>query len=107
MAILPHLDEFAEKFGLSHDQKVIIAITQWSTLAYGAIVLAWLIWNVWTILIKNRKYQVLSLTTFYVVAGTLILFRMENAVWIWQNIDQARLLTSLFPIVSKFSIGIN
>ena len=81
MAILPGLDEMVAEYGFTDSDKRCIAASQYVISIFFMIVLAWLSYNIWTILIKQRKYRVLPLLTFYIVATLLVLNRLYSSIW--------------------------
>ena len=107
MALLPGLDRAAEYEGLSEDEKKWIAACQYLVILIEVGVLGWLIYNVWNIVYKQGKYKVPSILTFYILAAMLILFRLENEIWLWCNVYEYYWITEMFPIALKFSIGFN
>ena len=72
------------------------------------LVLVWLIYNIWTILIKRRKYRVLPLLTFYIVATLLVLNRLYLSIWYFTaSLECKPLLAFLGSLTSKFCLGLD
>ena len=47
---------------------------------FAILLLAWLLWHVWKILYKQRKFKVLPLTTFYTLAIANVVAHMYLAI---------------------------
>ena len=105
--MLPGLDELATKYGYSQVQIRVIAANLYFILLIGLLVLLWLMRNIWTILVKQGKFKVLPLLTFYIVATTLILIRIVFSLWNFQTLDNWNVFFMLSPQSLKFVIGIN
>ena len=76
MAILPMSDELVEAGYYTKEQMRWIAFVQYSMIALCLATLAWLMYNAWKILVKQKKCKVLPLANFYALAFALILFRI-------------------------------
>ena len=88
MGATPYLDELSEwmqqhGYSLTDSEKAMIATCQYMVTLLILLSLFWLLRNAWVILIKNRKYTVLPLLTFYVLAFLLIVFRIYTEFWLW------------------------
>ena len=81
MAILPWHDKMVEDGSYTEEEMLWISITKYSMIVLCLATLAWLLYNAWTILIKQGKYDVLPLTNFYALALLLILFRIVYQIF--------------------------
>ena len=83
MGATPYLDKLSDWMPLTDSEKAMIATCQYMVTLLILLSLFWLLRNAWVILIKNRKYTVLPLLTFYVLAFLLIVFRIYTEFWLW------------------------
>ena len=92
MAIIPYLDKLAEDENFTGTQKRTIAACQYIVATCTVLVLFWLARNIWTILVKKRKYKVLPLFIFYALGTILIMFRLYTELWLWDIAYKSPLL---------------
>ena len=63
------------------DQIRKLAICQYVELILCLLVLGWIFLNSWRFLYRQGKYKILPLVTFYILAFSLVLFRIYDAIW--------------------------
>lgn len=74
-------DQLIDDGKLTEDQIMILAICQYVMTSLCLIVLCWLLYNTFTILVKQKKYKVLPLLNFYVLAIPMMLCRTYDMIW--------------------------
>ena len=75
MAIFPYYDVADQYWNYTENQVKWLAAIQYLMIALNLGTLTWLIINAVTILIKQRKYNVLPLVNFYCLTAMLVVFR--------------------------------
>ena len=63
--------------------------------------------NIWTILVKQGKYRVLPLLTFYILTTCMILVRIYSTIWLWKIKVKSSCVFLLFPSTLKFGLGLD
>ena len=106
MAIFPGADQGLVKKNYTDEQILGIAICQWIMIALCLAALSWLVYNIVTILVKQKKYKVLPLLNFYILATFLIVFRIAFQVWWWVWTVKRWIFFFLLGQTLKFVIGI-
>mmetsp|Transcript_25144 Transcript_25144/g.31544 ORF Transcript_25144/g.31544 Transcript_25144/m.31544 type:complete len:98 (+) Transcript_25144:8-301(+) len=81
MAILPGHDELAAAGTYSEKQLLWISLSQGILILLTILSLLWLCMNVYKILYRQRKWKVLPLVNFYVLAALLILIDLTKVYW--------------------------
>ena len=64
----PHMDSFCQAANLDDREQFWIEFSITVNFPLAIFLLAWLLWHVWKILYKQRRFKVLPLTTFYTLA---------------------------------------
>lgn len=68
MPWLPRVDDLTQAMGYSYMQQKLLVACVLLSLPFGLCLMFWLFYNSWKILIKQGRYRVLPLTTFYILA---------------------------------------
>ena len=76
MAIFPYYQIMEDTNCYSKAEITRLAVAQYLMVAMCLATLAWLLHNVVTILVRQKKYKVLPLLNFYIIAGSLLIFRI-------------------------------
>ena len=74
------MGDFCDSAGIPDNEKFWIEFSITINFPYAIFLLAWLLWHVWKILYKQRKFKVLPLTTFYILAIANVVAHMYLAV---------------------------
>lgn len=85
----------------------MIAVCQYIELLISLFVLGWLLSNFWKILIKQEKYKVLPLVTFYALAIPLLIIRIYIAIYFFVYITDHQMLPFLLPCTLAFLMAID
>ena len=86
MAIFPKQDEVVDHSDLTESWMRWFNFFQCLMIIFALATLVWIVYNAWNILIKQKKYAVLPLTNFYVLATLLVLFRIVFQIVIFPAI---------------------
>ena len=76
MGLFPYYDYLLNEGVFTKEQLRWIAVTQYLMIATCVATLAWICYNIVTILYRQRKHRVIPLVNFYALATMLVLFRM-------------------------------
>ena len=109
MAVLPYHDELigSDAPPFTQAQLQWLAACQYLT-AIGALVVAsGLVYNVWKFLIRQARYKVLPLVTFYVLALLLMSERVYFAIWFFAlTYKKNSVLWQTLPLTIKAMIAV-
>lgn len=81
MAILPYHDKLLDQGTYTESQLAWIAFCQYLETAIVIAVSIFYSINVWCILLKQKKFEVVPLMVFYILALPLICLRFYYAIW--------------------------
>ena len=105
MAIFVWSDEMIDT-GYYNDKEVeVLVCIVYVMLAMGFVTLGWLLYNAVTILWKQKKYKVLPLVNFYLLALLLVLFRILFQFLLWPTIYYQWITSFLMAQTLKFVMG--
>ena len=76
----PLMDQFCKGAGLDDREQFWIEFSITLNFPLAIFLLAWLLWHVWKILYKQRRFKVLPLTTFYTLAIANVVAHMYLAI---------------------------
>ena len=105
MAILPGHDETIADGTFSASQMRLFAVFQLIELILCLAVLYWLLHNAWVILYRQKKFNVLPLSTFYVLAFMIVVLRIYDAIWNFESDLHPEVFTFLMPMTLEFLLG--
>ena len=71
------------------------------------VVLYWVLHNTYTIIIKQKKYKVAPLLTFYIVTTMMILMYIYFEIYLWKITKKQNVFFIIMPIVLKFGLGLD
>ena len=92
MAILPGYDNPYLSMILSEEQlKWTAAFQYMSAILIIATTIFWII-NFYRIIITAKKYRVLPLLTFYILALPLLVFRFYDVIWFFPVLIESQLV---------------
>ena len=107
MAILPYHHWLVEvKKVYSKSEMRWIASCQWLMIALSLFTLAWLVYNIVMILVKQRKCKVLPLVNFYVLSVILVVTRIVFLIYFFPASMHCWILAQLMPETIKLLLGI-
>ena len=107
MFILPRHYDIFRNGTFTSQQLVWIAVAQYFMLIVSLVTLSWIFINIWRILIKQRKYKVLPLMSFYTAAVLNVIFRFFYTIWFFSIEDGNLTIFFMEIIMTKFMIGID
>ena len=101
--ILPNLS--CDWFDVSTTKYVIYAIEHYILIGLYTFLLGLAVFNIWTILIKQRRYKTWPLTFFYVFAFLAIFFRL---IWLFIEYIESFVVDDISDcyLSSKLSVGL-
>ena len=101
--ILPNLS--CDWFEVSKTKVVIYAIEHYILIGLYIFLLGLAVFNIWTILIKQRRYKTWPLLFFYVFAFMAILFRL---IWLFIEYIESIVVEDVADcyLTSKLSVGL-
>ena len=79
-----------------NSSNVWIAVYQCLMILLTTPVLFWLVYNLWTILVKQQKWKVIPLSTFYSLAITLVLVDIWKMVFFFKLLDDYSVVLLLY-----------
>ena len=105
--ILPGFERGSfEEYGWSDAQFVTYVVCFYMLIGLYMFLLVLAIVNIWTILIKQRRYKTLPLLAFYIFAVLSIAFRLTELIMISGNNNViTHFLNDLF-LITKLSVGL-
>ena len=107
MAILPGYDYQIFELFFDKEQTIWLAVSQYVIAALIVTALAFWVVNFVKIIVKQGKYKVLPLSTFYALALPLLILRFYLDIWFFTS-NLNPMFTIIFaPPTMKFLIAVN
>ena len=107
MAILPGYDNWLFEYSFSKEQTIWLAVSQYVLAALIVTALAFWVVNFVKIIVKQGKYKVLPLSTFYALALPLLILRFYLDIWFFPAGFRPIFSVILAPPTLKFLIAVN
>ena len=108
MSILPLHDRLLDQGIFSKQELAWIAAAQYFMIIISFLTFSWIVVNVWRILIKQRKYKVLPLLSFYTAAALNVILRLVSSIWFFNTVEDHQMTILVMDILAtKFMIGID
>lgn len=109
MAVLPghDRDDYKAVLGLTDSQFVTITVLQYLAALLSITTVAFLIKNFWTIMIRQKRHNVMPVLAFYITSLPLAILRTYFAIWYVPVIAKAQITPFLLPLTLKFLLGID
>ena len=89
------------------DDHTWIAVYQCIVVAAMLAVLGWLAYNFWTILVQQRKWRVIPLSTFYSLAALLVIFDMFKVTYYFTWTVNYEVVFFLYGQTLKFLLTVD
>ena len=106
MAFLPGHDELIEEGYFTSDQLKWIAAYQYILMVLTLAMIVWLAINAWKILIKQKKWNVLPLLIFYILAFLLLVIDSVKLILSFHWLMNQNVVFFLYGQTLKFLIGV-
>ena len=74
---------------------------------FSLICFAFVLHNAWTILVKQKRYNVVPLDVFYLLAAVLTLLKFYQAIWFFGQAEHYLAFMIVGPVAIKCSLGID
>ena len=104
MAILPGHDKLPE---FSSAQLAWITFCQYLMVLFNVLTLIWTVCNAWRFLVKQRKWIVLPLVSFYIVAMINVFCGAIFVIWLFPIILNKQIPLHFIAQTTKFSLGLD
>ena len=101
--ILPYLN--CDWFGVSTTKVVIYAIEHYILIGLYIFLLGLAISNIWTILIKQRRYKTCPLLFFYIFTFMAIAFRLTYIIFEFSSSNLVYYMEDCY-LTAKLSVGL-
>ena len=107
MEILPGYDYWLFRLAFNKEQTTWMAVSQYLIAALIVTALAFWVVNFVKIIVKQGKYKVLPLSTFYALALPLLMIRFYLDIWFFPAGWHPRFTVLFAPPTMKFLIAVN